>query len=649
MDEDRLGQAAEARHQEQGNGVRGDEQRVGDRHDGRRVDEGHVVALLGLIEELGERLAAEELVGVRRQRTGQQDVQVEGVQVDDDILQLGVADQDIAESLVGHAIGEEVAEGAMEPRTTEVEIHEEDAAMVAGEAAREVDDGEGLALAGDGAGDGEDAALASEHGEVEAGADVAERLVDRLLAVALEEFLLGLVEVRHAAEDGRLRAQDANHVGRAGDLVVHEDEQDGDEQGERQAADGRAADDLERLREEGGGGLLGDADAADGEVAEGGGVGDLELVETVGDHGDGLVELGAGGLVHPVVAAELVEFDELRLDGVDLLLVLLGALELPLLPELHALEHDLELLVHRLADHVADDVMDLDGDVRLVVLGEELGLLHLVGEKHLLEAGDVLAAAVGEEVGEHDDGALAILGDLGDGGANLVGGHLRVEEPIGKGAFLGDEGAVALVEVEDAVLLLEREEVGHGLVAVGLHLLQLLAQDAGARLRDRHLACVRELRVDVDDRVGEARRQLGILGFDGHGQDGEPRDAVDLGQRDEVGVLAQPLIGAGEDLVRVEDAYLGVDEFAGLSALGGILETLHVKRADFRAVDEHLGRGAVARNRRAQKQKRARDEQHQRHRIQPNVWSHKRAVVLHGRLEDVLLALEIRCAHALHG
>ena len=84
-------------------------------------------------------------------------------------------------------------------------------------------------------------------------------------------------------------------------------------------------------------------DFADVVVADGRGVRDLQFVDKAGDHGNGFVQLVAGGFAHAVVAADLVQFDELLLLVIDLGLEGLAT-------SLDALKLELEIVVFRLGE-----------------------------------------------------------------------------------------------------------------------------------------------------------------------------------------------------------------------------------------------------------------------------------------------------------
>src|SRR5690606_366364 len=275
------GGAVEAAHVDDLVGVFGDEHGVGDGAERRRVDEHEVVVLFHARDELSENGVFEQFGGALGAAAGAEQVDVFA---DGGDAEVGVVEELVVEGGAGFEPAQEagvvfVAEVAVQHGAAQVAVDDEGAAAVAGEAAGEVAGDEGLAFAGDGAGD-EDGL-----GEVELGVDLhravnAEEGFDAVILALVEDELvfllvLGVVEFGDDAE--QVGADEVFDVPGALDAVVDEGEAEGDGEEDGDAeADGGAGDGLDV----GGVGFarnFGGIEGADGdflEVAAGGGLGE---------------------------------------------------------------------------------------------------------------------------------------------------------------------------------------------------------------------------------------------------------------------------------------------------------------------------------------------------------------------------------------
>ena len=144
--------------------------------------------------------------------------------------------------------------------------------------------------------------------------------------------------------------------------------------------------------------------------------------------------------------------------------------------QLQALQADFDLSFRGLLDKFRDQVVGFDDVVLLIIVLQEFGQFHLVGEQSGLKGAHVLDTLFRNQVGEHECRLFAVLSHILQGHVNLLDFQPHLENLVVQGADLARRASIGVLKVEDVVLLLKLKEVVHRIIALLLDLLKLLAQ-----------------------------------------------------------------------------------------------------------------------------------------------------------------------------
>jgi len=326
---------------------------------------------------------------------------------------------------------------------TQVQVHQQCLLFIAGETAGQLQSGKGLTFARNGAGDCQYLVLPGQHGEIKAGADIAESLIDGVLARTEQQLLFRGFEKRDIAKYRQAVSEHRVDFFDAGDLVIDRGQDKSQQCCYPQPQAQGIAEDIAGIGKKRQCRLDRRADDEDRRCIRGrGSIGYFNLIDAVDQGFVGTIKRITSRLSHLVVTSHPIQVHELIAQTLNLRGNHLSLLFGPGVAQFQSVDAQIHFTLLSGLEQIADLMMGLHGGMTFVVLRQQTGKAGLMREIQHLDGAQatVRVAALRNQIGHQAGGTGPVFPDGLQGGGQFHLLQFGLSGGIGQGVDLGDDG-----------------------------------------------------------------------------------------------------------------------------------------------------------------------------------------------------------------